>query len=123
MARPGLEGLGIVLGVGQFRTKTKCGWVQAVGDLDVSKLSSSDGCSQRSLQRIGVETQRVADVGGFTEGRRRFLDFHRDQGGAPARCLSIEQLFGAAALRLPTVRRLCRRCQPAWEVALSGTGT
>jgi len=26
---------------------------------------------------MGVETQRVVNVGGFTEGERRFLDFHR----------------------------------------------
>jgi hypothetical protein len=32
-----------------------------------------------SLQRMGVETQRVVNVGGFTEGQRRFLDFHRDK--------------------------------------------
>jgi predicted restriction endonuclease len=31
-----------------------------------------------SLQRMGVETQHVVNVGGFTEGQRRFLDFHRD---------------------------------------------
>jgi hypothetical protein len=28
-----------------------------------------------SLQRMGVETQRVLNVGGFTEGQRRFLAF------------------------------------------------
>jgi hypothetical protein len=31
-----------------------------------------------SLQRMGIETQRVVNVGGFTEGQRRFLDFHRN---------------------------------------------
>jgi putative restriction endonuclease len=31
-----------------------------------------------SLQRMGVETQRVVNVGGFTEGQRGFLDFHRN---------------------------------------------
>jgi len=32
-----------------------------------------------SLQRMGVETQRAVNVGGFTEGQRGFLDFHRDR--------------------------------------------
>jgi hypothetical protein len=27
---------------------------------------------------MGVETQRVVNVGGFTEGQRAFLDFHRN---------------------------------------------
>jgi putative restriction endonuclease len=27
---------------------------------------------------MGVETQLVVNVGGFTEGQRRFLDFHRN---------------------------------------------
>ena len=43
------------------------------GDLIVSPVSHKP-----SLQRMGVETQRVVNVGGFTEGQRRFLDFHRN---------------------------------------------
>jgi len=27
---------------------------------------------------MGVEMQRVVNVGGLTEGHRRFLDFHRN---------------------------------------------
>jgi hypothetical protein len=27
---------------------------------------------------MGIETQKVVNVGGFTEGQRRFLDFHRN---------------------------------------------
>jgi hypothetical protein len=27
---------------------------------------------------MGVETQRVVEVGGFTEGQRTCLDFHRN---------------------------------------------
>jgi hypothetical protein len=27
---------------------------------------------------MGVETQRIVNVGRFTEGQRRFLDFHRN---------------------------------------------
>ena len=42
------------------------------GDLIVSPVAH-----RPSLQRMGVETQRVVNVGGFTEGQRRFLDFHR----------------------------------------------
>ena len=36
------------------------------------------GRHKPSLQRMGVETQHVVNVGGFTEGQRRFLDFHRN---------------------------------------------
>jgi putative restriction endonuclease len=31
-----------------------------------------------SLQRMGIETERTVNVGGFTEGQRRYLDFHRN---------------------------------------------
>jgi len=31
-----------------------------------------------SLQRMGVETKRTVNVGGFTEGQRKFLDFYRN---------------------------------------------
>jgi hypothetical protein len=31
-----------------------------------------------SLQRMGVETRGVVNVGGFTGGQRRYLDFHRN---------------------------------------------
>ena len=43
------------------------------GDLIVSPVAHKP-----SLQRMGVETQRIVNVGGFTEGQRRFLDFHRN---------------------------------------------
>lgn len=43
------------------------------GDLIVSPVAHKP-----SLRRMGVETQRVVNVGGFTEGQRRFLDFHRN---------------------------------------------
>lgn len=42
------------------------------GDLIVSPVAHKP-----SLQRMGVETQRVVNVGGFSEWQRRFLDFHR----------------------------------------------
>jgi len=31
-----------------------------------------------SLQRMGIDTTRVINVGGFTSGQKRFLDFHRN---------------------------------------------
>jgi hypothetical protein len=27
---------------------------------------------------MGIDTERVINVGGFTEGQRKFLDFHRN---------------------------------------------
>jgi putative restriction endonuclease len=30
-----------------------------------------------SLQRMGIETQKFVNVGGFSEGQQKFLDFHR----------------------------------------------
>jgi hypothetical protein len=44
------------------------------GDLIVAPVAHKP-----SLQRMGVETQSVFNVGGFTWGQRRFLDFHRDK--------------------------------------------
>ena len=31
-----------------------------------------------SLERVGVETRSLVNVGGFTEGQRSSLDFHRN---------------------------------------------
>jgi putative restriction endonuclease len=31
-----------------------------------------------SLNRMGVATDRIVNVGTFTEGQRGFLDYHRD---------------------------------------------
>jgi predicted restriction endonuclease len=31
-----------------------------------------------SLQRMGIDTTRVVNVGGFTDGQKAFLDFHRN---------------------------------------------
>jgi hypothetical protein len=31
-----------------------------------------------SLQRMGVEIQKIINVGGFTSGQKKFLDFHRN---------------------------------------------
>ncbi len=32
-----------------------------------------------SLQRMGIQTSDVVNVGGFSEGQRRYLEYHRDQ--------------------------------------------
>jgi hypothetical protein len=43
------------------------------GDLIISPVAHLP-----SLQRMGIETGRLVNVGGFTEGQRLFLDFHRN---------------------------------------------
>ena len=43
------------------------------GDLIVSPVAHLP-----SLERMGIETRRVVNVGGFTEGQRAYLDFHRN---------------------------------------------
>ena len=42
------------------------------GDLIISRVAHSP-----SLQRMGIETRKTVNVGGFTEGQRRYLEFHR----------------------------------------------
>ena len=42
------------------------------GDLIISRVAHLP-----SLQRMGVETGKVVNVGGFTEGQRKYLEFHR----------------------------------------------
>jgi hypothetical protein len=49
-----------------------------IGFADSGDLIVSPVAHRLSLQRMGVETQRVVNVGGFTEGQRKFLDFHRN---------------------------------------------
>jgi putative restriction endonuclease len=49
-----------------------------IGFEDSGNLIVSPVAHKPSLQRMGVETQGVVNVGGFTEGQRRFLDFHRN---------------------------------------------
>jgi putative restriction endonuclease len=43
------------------------------GDLIVSPVAH-----RPSLQRMGIDTTRVVNVGGFTSGQKQFLDFHRN---------------------------------------------
>jgi predicted restriction endonuclease len=46
-----------------------------IGFEDSGELVVSPVAHKPSLQRMGVETQRLVNVGGFTEGQRRFLIF------------------------------------------------
>jgi putative restriction endonuclease len=49
-----------------------------IGFEDSGVLIISPVAHKPSLQRMGVETERSTNVGTFTEGQRRFLDFHRN---------------------------------------------
>jgi len=44
---------------------------------DTGTLIVSPVAHRPSLQRMGVETERKVNVGGFTEGQKKYLDFHR----------------------------------------------
>lgn len=48
-----------------------------IGFEDSGELIVSPIAHKPSLQRMGVEIDRIINVGGFTEGQRRFLEFHR----------------------------------------------
>jgi putative restriction endonuclease len=43
------------------------------GNLIISPIADST-----SLQRMGISTERAINVGAFSEGQRRFLEYHRD---------------------------------------------
>jgi HNH endonuclease len=45
---------------------------------DGGRLIISPSADHRSLQRMGVNTSEPVNVGSFSEGQRRYLDFHRD---------------------------------------------
>lgn len=49
-----------------------------IGFEDSGDLIISPVAHRPSLERMGVKTGRVVNVGGFTEGQRGFLDFHRN---------------------------------------------
>jgi HNH endonuclease len=49
-----------------------------IGFEDAGNLIIAPVAHRPSLQRMGVETHRVINVGGFTDGQRKFLDFHRN---------------------------------------------
>jgi putative restriction endonuclease len=48
-----------------------------IGFEDSGELLISPVAHRPSLQRMGVETNRLVNVGAFTEGQRQFLDYHR----------------------------------------------
>jgi putative restriction endonuclease len=49
-----------------------------IGFEDSGKLLISPVAHRPSLQRMGIDTTRVVNVGGFTSGQKQFLDFHRN---------------------------------------------
>jgi len=49
-----------------------------IGFEDSGNLVISPVAHRPSLQRMGVETERLVNVGPFTEGQRHFLEFHRN---------------------------------------------
>lgn len=49
-----------------------------IGFEDSGDLIISPVAHKPSLQRMGVETNRIVHVGTFTEGQRQFLDYHRN---------------------------------------------
>jgi hypothetical protein len=50
-----------------------------IGFEDSGRLIISPVAHLPLLQRMGIETEGTVNVGGFTEGQRGFLDFHRDK--------------------------------------------
>jgi hypothetical protein len=49
-----------------------------IGFEDNGHLIISPVAHRPSLQRMGIDTTKVVDVGSFTSGQRQFLDFHRN---------------------------------------------
>jgi putative restriction endonuclease len=49
-----------------------------IGFEDSGGLVISPVAHLPSLQRMGIETRGAVNVGAFTEGQRRYLDFHRN---------------------------------------------
>jgi hypothetical protein len=45
---------------------------------DAGRLIISPVAHKESLRRMGVETEQPVNVGAFTDGQRRFLDYHRN---------------------------------------------
>lgn len=48
-----------------------------IGFEDSGNLIISPVAHKPSLQKMGIETDRIINVGTFTEGQRQFLDYHR----------------------------------------------
>jgi len=49
-----------------------------IGFEDSGRLVISPVAHRLSLERMGVDTRSVVNVGGFTDGQRRYLDFDRN---------------------------------------------
>jgi hypothetical protein len=49
-----------------------------IGFEDNGTLIISPVAHGPSLRRMGIETEKVVTVGGFTSGQKQFLDFHRN---------------------------------------------
>ena len=49
-----------------------------IGFEDNGKLIISPVAHRPSLQRMGIEIEKIVNVGGFTTGQKQFLDFHRN---------------------------------------------
>jgi hypothetical protein len=49
-----------------------------IGFEDSGRLVISPVAHVPSLQRMGIDTHGAVNVGGFTEGQRQYLDFHRN---------------------------------------------
>lgn len=49
-----------------------------IGFEDTGKLIISPVAHRPSLQRMGIDTVNVVQVGSFTSGQKQFLDFHRN---------------------------------------------
>jgi putative restriction endonuclease len=50
-----------------------------IGFEDSGRLIISPVAHGPSLQKMGIETQKVVSVGDFSRGQKKFLDFHRDK--------------------------------------------
>jgi hypothetical protein len=49
-----------------------------IGFEDNGKLIISPVAHRASLQRMGIETTKIVNVGAFSSGQKQFLDFHRN---------------------------------------------
>jgi putative restriction endonuclease len=49
-----------------------------IGFEDNGRLIISPVAHRLSLQRMGIDTEKTVNVGGFTSGQKTFLDFHRN---------------------------------------------
>lgn len=45
---------------------------------DNGRLIISPVAHRTSLRRMGIDTEQIINVGGFTSGQKQFLDFHRN---------------------------------------------